>query len=741
MVTAVRAAGLGAFAVALAALLTLGRPPLGVALGEPAPRVYKARARFVRTDYEATRMAREAARRAEPAVFRPTGERWSQAADALVNALRRGPDALLWQRLPEELDRDAFAGLLPRLQERADAVEAVLKELDEARFAALADLEEPLVARKTVEQVRLQAPTGESQLVPTDALAPLRADSPAFERAFGAALDGLEPKQAALARRAFAALLAPGLELDREQSTENADRAAAETPEVTEVVEEGRVLLAKGSEARKQHIEDLLRERAAYWSGPAGRAVRLQRLGGLVVLMLLVVGGGLAYAGRYRRQMLTRTPQLLAFALVTLALVAIARASVVWGVTPLWVPVPIVVMIMCLVYDQRFGLGTAAFYALLVRLACPGADMEFLVLLLGGITAALLAGQVRTRTTLIKTGLLTGAVQFCAVWGLGLMSAFNGSSVPLQFWESPLLGGSLAALGNGVLSGFVVSGILPAIESLFHVTTDIRLLEWSDPNQPLLQRMLLNAPGSYHHSMVVGSLAAEAAEAIGANALLARVSAYFHDIGKLKKPEYFAENLPPGMPNPHDELSPTMSSLIITAHPKDGAEMAEQFGVPPVVRDIILQSHGSGVVRYFWDKARKSNDDKGEVEERDFRYRLPRPRSREAAIVMLCDAVESAARSMGPAASAGQLQDLVHRIIMDRLHDGQLDESNLTITDLKALEDCLVRGIRAVFHSRVSYPGQEEAAEREGEPAPAAARAGSAGEGNGTGDSGPPEGC
>ncbi|MHC4479643.1 MAG: HDIG domain-containing metalloprotein [Planctomycetota bacterium] len=249
------------------------------------------------------------------------------------------------------------------------------------------------------------------------------------------------------------------------------------------------------------------------------------------------------------------------------------------------------------------------------------------------------------------------------------------------------------------------------------MTTDIRLLEWSDPSQPLLQRLLLDAPGSYHHSMIVGSLAADAAEAIGANPLLARVSAYFHDVGKLKKPEYFGENLPEGGANPHDELSPTMSSLIITAHPKDGAEMAEQYGVPREVRDVILQSHGSCVLQYFWKKAQSENGERGKLEARSFRYRLPKPQSREAAIVMFCDAVESAARSVD-SPSVSQLRNLVRDIILDRLHDGQLDDSGLTITDLKRLEDCLVHGLTAVFHSRVSYPGQQKAQEA---PATAAA--------------------
>jgi hypothetical protein len=265
----------------------------------------------------------------------------------------------------------------------------------------------------------------------------------------------------------------------------------------------------------------------------------------------------------------------------------------------------------------------------------------------------------------------------------------------------------LLAFGNGVLSGFLLTGLLPVVEYVFGVTTDIKLLEWSDPNQPLLQRLLLEAPGTYHHSMLVGSLAADAAEAIGANPLLTRVSAYFHDIGKLRKPDYFTENMPEGQENPHDKLSPTMSRLIITAHPRDGAEMAQKEGLPKVVQDIILESHGCTLTRYFWDRAKQQNADVNEADEGAFRYRLPKPHTKEAACVMLADAVESASRSLD-APSASKIKELVHGIILDRLHDGQLSESGLTVTDLDRIENTLVRGLNAVFHRRIAYPEQEE---------------------------------
>jgi putative nucleotidyltransferase with HDIG domain len=480
---------------------------------------------------------------------------------------------------------------------------------------------------------------------------------------------------------------------------------AAFTDAAGDPVGAGQAVLSIGKTVGETDLKNLALERDAYRASKHGRRVLAQRLGALMAVLLVFIAAAGTYAQRFRPDMLRAGPSTLSFALLTLAIVAASRYCVVAGVSPLWVPVPFAVIVVCLVYDQRVGLAVALFHPLLVMLACPGAEAELPALVVGGVTAALLSRQVRTRSTLIMVGLLTGSVQFCAAWGLLALAGLRGAVVPSEQWG--LLLRSLPAMANGVLSGFVASGLLPAIERLFDVTTDVRLLEWSDPNQPLLQKLLLEAPGTYHHSMIVGSLSADAAETIGANPLLARVSAYFHDVGKLRKPEYFAENLPVGARNPHDDLSPSMSSLILTAHPKDGAEMAEEFGVPRVVREIILQSHGASVLKYFWGKAQGGEGTQQGLEEHDFRYRLPKPASKEAAVVMLCDAVESAARSLD-SPSVGQLRNLVRDIVLDRLHDGQLDDSGLTITDLKKLQECLVHGLTAVFHSRISYPGQEE---------------------------------
>ncbi len=718
-----RAAVILLFGAAVFVVITTGRPSIGVDVGDRSPRDYVARVTFQSTDLERTETARERARMLQPPVFRHQPEAWREGVAEILALIVSDDRDALRERLPEGFPREDFLALVPELRKRVEALQEVLNGLADRYLALPRDLDHQVLQEKLTNRVLLTGPSEESRTVAFSDLKELSGSAGPLREALEAPLGGLPPDKADLARRGLARLLPPTVSPDLERTREAAREAAEQEPEKRKTVDKGRIILAKGSEVRPQHIQDLRSERNRYHATPAGAMAMAERLGGVALLVLILMAASVVYARRYCAELLRKRVQVLAFFFITLVVAALARVCVLRDITPLWVPVPMMVIITSLVYDQRFGMGTAVFFSLLVRLAAPGAASEFTVLLLGGLGAALLSGEVRTRGALIKAGFLTGLVQFLAVWGLGLMGAETTGRIPLAFWQSPLLHDSLAALANGFLGGFIVSGALPLIETLFGVTTDIRLLEWSDPNQPLLQKLLLNAPGTYHHSMLVGSMAAEAAEAVGANPLLARVSAYFHDVGKLKKPEYFAENMPEDGENPHNDLSPTMSNLIITAHPKDGAEMAEKYGVPKEVRDIILQSHGTSVLRYFWHKARGGDQKKNQIREHDFRYRQARPRSKEAAVIMLCDAVESATRSM-QSPSPDQVRKTTREIILGRLHDGQLDESGLTITDLKKLEDSLVRSVRAIFHNRVRYPGQDSEQDLESPPevAPAEGR-------------------
>ncbi len=259
------------------------------------------------------------------------------------------------------------------------------------------------------------------------------------------------------------------------------------------------------------------------------------------------------------------------------------------------------------------------------------------------------------------------------------------------------------ALAGGLLSAMIVNGTIPLVESLFKYTTDIKLLELANLNTPVLRDLMIQAPGTYHHSVVVGNLVEAAAEAINANPLLARVAAYYHDIGKVRKPLYFIENLGSGE-NKHDKLAPSMSALILMAHVKDGVELAREHKLGTTLVEIIRQHHGTALIKFFYDKARSKQDPESQqVEERDYRYPGPKPQTREAALIMLADAVEAASRTLTDPTPA-RIQGMVQKIINNIFIDGQLDECELTLKDLHNIAKSFNGILSGIYHHRIDYP-------------------------------------
>ncbi|NWF93231.1 MAG: HDIG domain-containing protein [Syntrophaceae bacterium] len=317
----------------------------------------------------------------------------------------------------------------------------------------------------------------------------------------------------------------------------------------------------------------------------------------------------------------------------------------------------------------------------------------FIFAFVGSLVGAHKVAQCEQRSILIKAGLTVGAVNTLMIFSYYLISGIPFKMV------------LLADLSMGFLAGMVASvlvlGITPIVESVFGYTTDIKLLELANMENPILKDLILQAPGTYHHSIIVGSLVEAAAKSIAANPLLARVSAYYHDIGKLKKPLYFIENSG-GMENRHDHLTPTMSSLILISHVKDGLEMARETGLGQRIAHIIQQHHGTSLISYFYEKA-KGNPETERVDENDFRYPGPKPQTKEAGIVMLADAVEAASRTLSDPTPA-RIRGLVQRITNSIFLDGQLEECELTLKDLQKIEESFSRILTALFHQRIDYP-------------------------------------
>ncbi|RMF70986.1 MAG: HDIG domain-containing protein [Planctomycetota bacterium] len=304
--------------------------------------------------------------------------------------------------------------------------------------------------------------------------------------------------------------------------------------------------------------------------------------------------------------------------------------------------------------------------------------------------------QVRYRGRIVLVGALAALAAFAMSSAMHLL---DGQALQFSLMRGLWAGAST------LMAAFVIEGILPGIERVFRLSTGMTLLEWCDANKPLLRMMAAEAPGTFNHSMMVATLAEAAAEEIGANGLLARAGAYYHDIGKINKPEYFVENQTAGV-NRHEKLSPAMSVLVIVGHVKDGIEMAKEYNLPESLHPFIAEHHGTTLVQYFYHAAAKQRKESDpEIAEAAFRYPGPRPQSKETAIVMLCDAVEGAVRAM-PEPTPNRIEDTVSKIVQARLMDGQLDDCDMTFRELARVEASLVKSLCSIYHGRIAYPSQ-----------------------------------
>jgi putative nucleotidyltransferase with HDIG domain len=319
----------------------------------------------------------------------------------------------------------------------------------------------------------------------------------------------------------------------------------------------------------------------------------------------------------------------------------------------------------------------------------------FIFTFVGSVIGAHKVARCEQRSVLIKAGITVGGINILMIISYNLISG--------NPFKMTLLSDLMMGFLGGILAPVLVLGIAPIIESLFGYTTDIKLLELANMDHPILKDLILQAPGTYHHSIIVGSLVEAAAKSIAANPLLARVSAYYHDIGKLKKPLYFIENVGGGE-NKHDHLIPTMSSLILISHVKDGVEMARENRLGERIGHIIQQHHGTSLISYFFQKAKeKENPEMESINENDFRYPGPKPQTKEAGIVMLADSVEAASRALTDP-TPSRIKSLVQRITNNIFLDGQLEECELTLKDLQKIQESFDRILTAIFHQRIDYP-------------------------------------
>jgi putative nucleotidyltransferase with HDIG domain len=481
-----------------------------------------------------------------------------------------------------------------------------------------------------------------------------------------------------------------------------ASASRAERNEAAARYRAGQTLVPAGRPLGPADVKLLRAEHeAAVAERPLAR--RLYRAAAMMALVLGLFALAAMYFHLREPQMLVslrRLVTMLALAVLTVGLAYHWAAADTWRVEV--IPLLLFGQTAAIAYRREPALLLAG-VVVLVAVIGVGGGLAGLVVLMGvTATAVLQLGSIRNRSKLIYAGCVAAAGVFLLSVAAGLLSGRSpGASLLRQ-------AGSYAACTFA--AGFLMTGLLPFVEKLFGVLTDVSLLELGDVSHPLLQELVRRAPSTYNHSITVGVIAEAAAGAIGARGLLVRVGAYFHDIGKMLKPEYFIENQPPDA-NRHESLIPAMSTLVIIAHIKDGANLARNHKLPQPIIDFIEQHHGTTLVEYFYGRAaemRKADPEGGEVDESSFRYPGPRPQTKEAAVLMLADAAESACRSLiDPAPS--RIEGLVREVTERKLDDGQFDECNLTLRELRTVQNTMIKTLIANYHGRVKYPGQRTA--------------------------------
>lgn len=503
--------------------------------------------------------------------------------------------------------------------------------------------------------------------------------------------------------------IVPTLVYDEAATTQRLREVRETTPLETDKFQRGQVLLPPGAWIDEESL-DILRaqydtiERATPWSD---RAIRLA-----VAMMLLVVlaGAHAYYLVRNEPRIVYHVGRMTVYlATITLA-VGFGRLFAGHGWRGELVPLLSTVMILAIAYNQVLAALTGFSLALLQTTAAGGNVVDFVVAMSTVAAAVVPLTSVSSRSKIVSVGLGTAITYVVVEWGMAIV---RYQQLDRLWSDWYLLSDSLSGATACFVTGLLVSGTLPFIEKVFGVVTDLSLLELSDISHPLLQELVRRAPGTYNHSIGVATIAETAADAIGANGLLCRVGAYFHDIGKMLKPQYFVENVSPGQESRHQHLNPAMSTLVIIGHVKDGADLAHQHNLPQPLTDFIEQHHGTTLVEYFFHAASKQAEAQPEefrtvVQESAFRYPGPKPQTREAAVMMIADAVEGASRTLIEP-TPKRLETLVHDIAMKRLLDGQFDESKLTLTELAIVEDSLTKSLIGIYHGRIKYPDQKTA--------------------------------
>ena len=482
-------------------------------------------------------------------------------------------------------------------------------------------------------------------------------------------------------------LVKPNLFYDNEK-TEEAQQEAAKnvTPVVYKknqtIVEEGKPI----TEAQIQALDELgLLNNSKF---------NISLYLALAIMVIIVMYIQNRYLKKYYKDIYNNSSKLIMINIITIMTIVFARVFSI--ASPYLIPLACTPILLTLLLNYRISLVVSITNIILMAVAVSFNTEIIILAIVSVIVGATFLKKMQQRNDIVYSCIYIAILNGVMTLSISALVTSNLKEILLD--TAFILVGSL-------LSGILSTGLLPFFESMFDIVTNVKLLELSNPNNPLLKKLLMEAPGTYHHSVIVANLAEVATEAVGGNALLARIGAYYHDIGKTKKPYFFKENQL-GKENPHDDITPELSKLLIISHVKDGLELAREYKLPKVIQDFIPTHHGKTLVKYFYLTAKNNAENPDDIKEEDYMYPGPKPKTKEQCILMLADSVEAAVRSINNPTKE-KIENMVDNIVKDKLSSGQLDDSQLTISDVKKIKKCFLKTLNGIYHERIEYPKDE----------------------------------
>lgn len=476
----------------------------------------------------------------------------------------------------------------------------------------------------------------------------------------------------------------PNFFYDKEKTEELKNHATKDMAPV--IIKKNQMIVKEGEPITQNQLrllEDLalLNTSSSQWTIYTALAVMI-----FILLMLQWY-----YLYRYYKEVFKDTSKLLLISLINVLCVIVARS--VGLATPFLIPLAMGPMLITVLINYKISMAISVINCILISINI-GFNIEVTMLaVLNAVLGSTFIRKMQQRNDIIYSAIYIGIINMVINLSMGTLLSNN---IIETLKRTGFMG--IATLSSAILT----LGLLPLFESAFDIVTTVKLLELSNPNNPLLKKILMETPGTYHHSIMVANLAEMATEEVGGNAVLARIAAYYHDAGKTKRPYFFKENQV-GNENPHDKITPNLSTLIITSHVKDGLELAKEYNIPKAIQDVIEEHHGNTLVKYFYFTAKNNSEKPEEIKEEDFRYQGPIPKTKESGIIMLADGVEAAVRSISKP-TKGKIEEMVNNIIKDKLNDGQLNDCDLTLKDLERIRKSFLKTLNSIYHQRIEYP-------------------------------------